>query len=67
MIRKKIRLEAGWNELLVKICKSGQGDTWAFWLELVAADGRGMPKDIEISTTPPKTDTPSATGLFGER
>ena len=47
----RVDLKAGWNEVLVR-SEHLQGE-WAFVLEFVEATGRGPPKGIEITATPP--------------
>jgi len=46
-----IHLARGWNELFVKV-EQGPKD-WGFYAELVNHEGRGLLKDVKISTTPP--------------
>jgi len=53
MVSKKVILQAGWNELLVKIAKPAQGGRWAFWMEVIDPEGRGLPKGVKFSTTQP--------------
>ena len=45
------QLRQGWNELLVKI-EQGKKD-WAFCLELLDREARGLLKEVTIATTPP--------------
>ena len=44
-------LEAGWNEVLLKI--TNRRRYCRFYFELVAPDGRGRPEGVEVTTTPP--------------
>jgi hypothetical protein len=46
-----IDLQPEWNELLVKV--DNRLGTWAFFLELRQADGRGPLGDVQLRTTPP--------------
>lgn len=49
----RVNLRAGWNELLVK--SGNVGGEWAFIVELADPTGRGPPRGLEISTSPPPT------------
>lgn len=52
--RVAIDLEREWNEVLVKV--DNRFGTWAFFLELLAGDGRGPLEDVEFRITPPSDD-----------
>jgi len=54
MVTKKVILLPGWNEVLVKV--TNRSGSWGFWLEMIAPDGRGMPKGLKFTTDPPKQD-----------
>ncbi|MBV9125913.1 MAG: hypothetical protein JO112_21390, partial [Planctomycetes bacterium] len=51
-----IELEAGWNELLVKV--DNRVGTWAFYLELRDPGTSAALPDIEVRTTPPGGEAP---------
>jgi len=59
MVKKKVTFQTGWNEILVKV--TNRNGDWGFWLEIVDPTGRGMPKGIKLSTTPPKDATELST------
>ncbi|MBN1674437.1 MAG: PQQ-binding-like beta-propeller repeat protein [Kiritimatiellae bacterium] len=48
----RLRLDKGWNELLLKI--ENAGSDWGFYAELVSADGRGYPEGVRTAAKPPR-------------
>ncbi len=49
-VRVPVRLDPGWNRLLVKVEKSDR--EWGFYLELAGRDGEGF-EDLEVRDEPP--------------
>ncbi|HKB14807.1 MAG TPA: hypothetical protein VKF62_02025, partial [Planctomycetota bacterium] len=49
-VRVPVRLDPGWNRLLVKVEKADR--EWGFYLELAGRDGEGF-EDLEVRDEPP--------------